>query len=48
MIELRPFDRLGRFDNDWLSARDGVAIADEPIIEITAAEESEIALVDLP
>ena len=21
MIEIRPFDRLGRFDNDWLSAR---------------------------
>ncbi len=21
MIEIKPFDRLGRFDNDWLSAR---------------------------
>lgn len=30
------------------AARDGVAIADEPLIEITAAEASEIVLVDLP
>jgi redox-sensitive bicupin YhaK (pirin superfamily) len=28
MIEIRPFDRLGRFDNDWLSARYHFSFAD--------------------
>jgi len=28
MIELRPFDSLGRFDNDWLSARYHFSFAD--------------------
>ncbi len=60
MIELRPFDKLGRraylvaprggivVNGLAAAARDGAAIADEPHIEITAAEESEIVLVDFP
>lgn len=28
MLELRPFDRLGRFDTDWLSARYHFSFAD--------------------
>ena len=28
MIELRPFEKLGRFDNDWLSARYHFSFAD--------------------
>lgn len=28
MLELRPFDRLGRFDGDWLSARYHFSFAD--------------------
>jgi quercetin 2,3-dioxygenase len=28
MIELRPFEQLGRFDNDWLSARYHFSFAD--------------------
>lgn len=28
MIELRPFDRLGRFENDWLAARYHFSFAD--------------------
>ena len=56
MLQLRALDTLGGGNRDWLKARhhfdhqvgkrDGIAIAGEPGIAITAIDPAEIILVD--